>query len=103
MKKNPVRELLFRAMMLATVALTATVIVACSDDDDAAQVADSDIVEIVDEPTVDVVTSHIDRTAYIVDGLITANSERTMVDNFLNRYARTVFKALCPVMPLLST
>lgn len=100
MKKNPVREFLFRAMMLATVALTATVIVACSDDDDAAQVADSDIVEIVDEPTVDVVTSHIDRTAYIVDGLITANSERTMVDNFLNRYARTVpFRDLQSIVP----
>lgn len=80
-------------MMVAVVAMVAAAFVACSDDDvdDASQGDDTDIEEVVDdEPTEDVVTSHIDRTAYIVDGLITANSERAMIDNFLDRYARTV-------------
>lgn len=92
MKKDSAIAFLFRAMMVAVVAMVAAAFAACSDDDvdGPLQGSDTDFVEVVDEPTEDVVTNRIDRTAYIVDGLITANSERAMIDNFLDRYTRTV-------------
>lgn len=87
MKKKIVLDFLFRTVLVAMVAVS---FVACSDDDpEVSQEGDPDI-EVENEPTADVVTTHIDRTAYLVDGLFATSSERAMIGNFLARYNRTV-------------
>ncbi len=87
MKKKSVFGILFRTVLVAMVAVS---FVACSDDDPEVPQEGDPYIEVEDEPIADVVATHIDRTAYLVDGLFASNSERAMMGNFLARYNRAV-------------
>lgn len=77
-----------RIHLILSAILIACMAISCDDNSDNIK-GDSDIVQPSEPQLTDVVSTTINRTAYLVDGITVDKSEKTLLDNFIARYANS--------------